>query len=288
MSAGHVHSVGFPTSATDLRALMTPFLAGDGPVIVVHDAATARQIRSWLPDPSSVSFLASESVYASPARAIAAYRRLFDKHLANGATRIRLTGAIPHHDHPAWHRYEAAINTIWHTYPLDTLCVYDPAVRPVAERTHPHISTHHGTTPNPAYDPTFTSQPPTPDPLESTQPTILTNPTPAEARHAITTLTTLPTPTTDDLTFGVSEAVTNAHLHGTPPTTVRIWTSPTRMVVHITDHGPGPTDPFTGLIPAPRDLGGLGLWLTHQLDLEVTLMPGPPGFTLRLRAGTLT
>jgi len=33
---------------------------------------------------------------------------------------------------------------------------------------------------------------------------------------------------------------------------------------------------------------GLGLWLTHQLDIDVALIPGDRGFTVRLRAGTIT
>jgi hypothetical protein len=33
---------------------------------------------------------------------------------------------------------------------------------------------------------------------------------------------------------------------------------------------------------------GLGLWLTHQLDIDVALIHGDDGFTIRLRAGTIT
>lgn len=283
MTAGHVHSVGFPTSATELRALMTPFLAADGPVIVVQDDRTAGLIRSWAPDPAAVSFLSPESVHRSPAGAIATCTRLFDMHLAKGATRIRLTGPVP--ADTGWERYEAAINTLWDEYPLDTLCVHTPGSRSVAERTHPHLCTAAGTVDNPAYDPGFTALPPVADPLESSAPTVLADPTPAEARHAVTTMTTLPTAATDDLVFGVSEAVTNALLHGKPPVTVRLWAAPARMVVHVTDGGSGPDDPFTGLVPARREHGGLGLWLAHQLDVDVALIPGPRSFTLRLRAG---
>lgn len=31
--------------------------------------------------------------------------------------------------------------------------------------------------------------------------------------------------------------------------------------------------------------GGLGLWITHQLDLAVDLVHEPLGFTVKLRAG---
>ncbi|MFC7614951.1 ATP-binding protein [Actinokineospora soli] len=71
------------------------------------------------------------------------------------------------------------------------------------------------------------------------------------------------------------------------PVTLRLWTTPTRVVVHVTDSGPGPRDPHAGLIPAARVQGGLGLWLTHQLDIEVGLITTPDGFTIRLRGGEL-
>jgi hypothetical protein len=32
----------------------------------------------------------------------------------------------------------------------------------------------------------------------------------------------------------------------------------------------------------------LGLWLTHQLDIDVALIYGDDGFTVRLRGGTIT
>lgn len=296
MTAGHVHAAGFPASPTELRALMDPFLAGSGPVIVVHDDATARLVRDWAPDQSAVTVLPWRTIYSSPAKTIAAYRRLFDQCLADGATRIRLTGAVPHPGnggrHPGWDRYEAAINSIWASYPLDTLCVYDattpPDVRAAAERTHPWLATAAGACDNPGYDPSFTALPVAPDPLEATAAVVLADPTPAEARRVVTaTAAHLPAAITHDLVFGVSEAITNAHLHGEPPTAIRVWTSPTRVVVHVTDRGSGPADPFTGLVPAARERGGLGLWLTHQLDIDVALIPGPVGFTVRLRAGDL-
>jgi len=53
-------------------------------------------VRSWLTDPSAVTFLADSGVYATPARAIAAYRRLFKFHVAQGAGQIRITGELPH------------------------------------------------------------------------------------------------------------------------------------------------------------------------------------------------
>jgi anti-sigma regulatory factor (Ser/Thr protein kinase) len=92
------------------------------------------------------------------------------------------------------------------------------------------------------------------------------------------------------LLFAVSEAVLNAHLHGQRPITVKAWTGPDRIVVHVHDNGPGPPDPLTGLIPAPGGTAGtgLGLWLSHQFtNIDIALLAAADGFTVRLRAGRL-
>jgi hypothetical protein len=68
----------------------------------------------------------------------------------------------------------------------------------------------------------------------------------------------------------------------------RIWAGPDR--IHVHDHGPGPANPLAGLIPPVGSLAGteLGLWLTHQLGIDVALIYGDDGFTVRLRGGTTT
>ena len=92
----------------------------------------------------------------------------------------------------------------------------------------------------------------------------------------------------DDLLLGVSEAVSNALIHGRPPATVRIWATPDRIVISVHDQGRGPADPLAGLVPAASNAAtlGLGLWLIHQLDIDVALKHADDGFTVRLRGGT--
>ena len=54
------------------------------------------------------------------------------------------------------------------------------------------------------------------------------------------------------------------------------------------DTGPGPADPLTGLIPAPGGPAGPGLgpWLIHQFtNIDIALLAGTDGFTVRLRGG---
>ena len=54
--------------------------------------------------------------------------------------------------------------------------------------------------------------------------------------------------------------------------------------------GPGPADPLAGLSPptSSAEYGELGLWLTHQLDIDVDLIYDDDGFTVRLRGGAIT
>lgn len=131
----------------------------------------------------------------------------------------------------------------------------------------------------------------TADSLEHTPPVMeLHDPAPAEARDAVQGLAAgrLDGDTVADLVLAVDEATTNALVHGRPPTRIRVWVDADRVVVHVRDRGPGPASPLAGLVPAHSVTGaGLGMWLTHQLDLDVALLRSAEGFTVRLRAGHL-
>jgi len=91
----------------------------------------------------------------------------------------------------------------------------------------------------------------------------------------------------DSLVLGVSEAVTNALIHGRPPVRFRLWLAPDRIVATVTDRGDAPADPFAGLLPVTDTCSaGLGLWVIHQLCSHVTLDTTDHGFTIRLVVGT--
>jgi anti-sigma regulatory factor (Ser/Thr protein kinase) len=250
-----------------------------------------------------VTFLADKSVYAAPARAIAAYRRLFEFHAALGAGQIRVTGEVPHPGNggrfDGWDRYEAAVNTVWEDFPVWGLCLYDTATAPaavldVAERTHPRIVAPSGA--HRANDrfqgiSVFEALPIVPDPLEKTRPMIeLADRSAAEARLALAQIGEgrIAGPILEDLLIGVTEAVSNALLHGHGSVTVRIWAAADRIVINVHDQGRGPADPLAGLVPASSNIpdAGLGLWLIHQLDIDVALNQADDGFTVRLRGGT--
>jgi anti-sigma regulatory factor (Ser/Thr protein kinase) len=305
--AGHFHEAGFYGSDAEFRALIVPFaeegIAAGEPVIIGYDDRKSGLLRSWLTDPSAVEFIPDNSLYATPARAIATYRRLFEFHQAMGAGQIRIAGDVPHPGNggrfEGWDRYECAVNTVWQDFPVWGRCLYDTATAPAAvldavERTHPRIISPSGDRHRSGrYQDVsqFQGLAAAPDPLEQSTPLIeLTGSSPADARHALTQAGRgrLPDTVLDNLLIGTSEAVTNALLYGDPPATVRIWAAPNRIVVHVHDNGPGPANPLAGLIPPASSAADaeLGLWLTHQLDIDVTLIYGHDGFTVRLRGGT--
>lgn len=305
---GHFHEAGFYGSDDEFAALIVPFVA-DGvaagePVIIGYDDRKSRLLRSWLSDPSGVEFIADTSLYATPARAIAGYRQLFERHVAMGAGQIRIAGDVPHPGnggrYEGWDRYEWAVNTVWQDYPVWGLCLYDTSTAPrdvldAVERTHPRLVSPAGQRQvNHRYRETlaFEGLPPAPDPLEATTPLIeLIDLPAAHARQAVADIGRgrVGISTLIDLVTGTSEAVSNALHHGVPPTTVRIWATPDRVVVSVRDHGPGPADPLAGLVPASHRAAkpGLGLWVLHQLDLDVALIDTGDGFTVRLRAGVI-
>jgi anti-sigma regulatory factor (Ser/Thr protein kinase) len=305
---GHFHEAGFYSTDAEFAALIVPVveegLAAGEPVIIGYDERKCSLLRSWLTDPSAVEFIGDKSLYATPARAIAAYRQLFEYHLAMGAGQIRIAGDVPHPGNggrfDGWDRYEWAVNTVWQDFPVWGRCLYDattapPQVLDVVERAHPRLifpSGEHQASDRYQHTPVFDPLPPAPEPLEASQPRAeLTNPAAAEVRQAVARIGRgrVPEAALADLIIGASEAVSNARRHGQPPATVRIWATLDRIVVTVHDTGPGPADPLAGLAPAAQGIStlGMGLWVVHQLDIDAALMRTGDGFTVRLRAGAM-
>jgi hypothetical protein len=94
------HEVGFYRSDAEFGALIVPFaeegLAAGQPVIIGYDDRKAGLLRSWLSDPDAVTFTTGSSLYSTPAGAIASYWQMFERHIAAGATQIRIAGDVPH------------------------------------------------------------------------------------------------------------------------------------------------------------------------------------------------
>jgi anti-sigma regulatory factor (Ser/Thr protein kinase) len=300
-----VHKAAFYASDAEFRDLIVPFVQGavDGgqPVVLGYDERKSAMLRSWVGVPAGVTYARDTSLYATPSRAIESYRKLFEHHVAQGAAQIRIAGDVPHAGNggrfEGWDRYESAVNSVWDQFPVRSLCLYDATtvpddVRDVVERTHPQLLDPTGELrDNDRYEPPscFTGLPMAPDPLEAREPNIeLHDAQPAEARRALERigLGRIDPATLEQLQLGVSEVATNAVIHGQPPTVVRMWATSGRLVIHVCDSGPGPADRHVGLIRSESQHGGgMGLWLTQQLDIDVAMIATGQGFTVRLRAG---
>jgi anti-sigma regulatory factor (Ser/Thr protein kinase) len=305
---GNFHEAGFYSSDAEFLALIVPFVAegltAGEPVVIGYDTRKCDLIRAALPWADAVTYIVDTSLYATPASAIEAYRRQFDRHLAAGAGQIRIAGDVPHEGNggrfDGWDRYESAVNVVWQDYPVWSRCLYDAStvpddVRDVVQRTHRRLVTPDGgASASPRFEEVteFAALPPASDPLEAAAPTVeLINPSAKRTRRRVEEVAhgRIGAAALDELLFALSEAVVNAQLYGPPPTTVRVWTGQDRIVVHVQDPGPGPANRLTGLVPAPDGSSGagLGLWLSHQLtNIDVALV-NAGGFTVRLRAGRL-
>lgn len=299
---GYYHETAFYGSDDDFQALVVPFLdegvsAGE-PVLVACGAVNERLLRDRVSDPSAVRFLPAADQYARPTETILDYRRIFAEYA--GVAQIRVVGDVPHTGTGAswgwWSRYEAAINDVFAEFPLWGLCPYDLRTTPAdvladVLRVHPRVAGSGGShLANPDYRGSWTWPAPEQDPLEVEHPLVdLLDPSPAEARHAVSAAcvaTRLTMDELDDIIYAASEAVTNALTHGKPPARLRIWADDAHVVVAVSDRGEGPDSPTAGLVPTERTTtAGLGLWLAHRTCREVSLSRDVNGFTVRMVVG---
>jgi anti-sigma regulatory factor (Ser/Thr protein kinase) len=305
--AGYFHEAALYSSDEELLDLVVPFLMGgveaNEPTLVSLDDRSTAVIEAEIGDTPGITFLPNASQYDRPALTLKRYRNVLEGYVADGVAQVRAIGSVPHPGVGApwdsWARYEAAANRALADLPLWGVCVYDTRTTPGyvlddVERLHSHLATPDG---RHTLNTRFVSPeavmadrpPPAPDPLEAQPPAVmLIDPTQSAARQAIRSVSTyseVDGRTVDDLLIGVSEAVSNGVMYGRPPVVVRAWTSPDRVVVTVTDQGPGPSDPLVGLTPVPNQmLGGLGLWIAHQLCADTALVTSDDGFTVRLTA----
>ena len=297
MTAGYRHEALVYDDDEELLATAVPFLrdatdAGEAALVSMGERS-AGLIRSALPRSAAVVYASGDDVYRRPAGAIRSYRDLMAGLVADGVPRIRLIGELPADVFgPAWDgwmRYEAAANVAYAEFPLWAMCAYDrrvtgPARLDDVAHTHPGTAAYAGPV-------AFLTRPHAapPDPLEAMPPAAdLLDPVPAAARAAVRAADPggVPADAVTDLVLAVSEAVTNAIRHGRPPVRVRVWPGGDRLVVAVSDGGPGPADPYAGLLPvAGGPDGGRGMWIIQQSADQVVLRRGPDGCTLRLTAG---
>ncbi|MEU7874621.1 sensor histidine kinase [Dactylosporangium sp. NPDC049140] len=305
--SGYVHEAVCYDSDEHLLAVVVPFLLGGvaagEPTLVSFGERNAALVAAALPPGCPVTFLTGGDVYARPAGAIRAYRTLLADHMVTGAAQIRIVGELGREQlgdsWDWWARYESAINYAYDEYPLWSMCAYDTRATPAAvladvRRTHPttagprerHTANAEYTGPE-----TFLleNRPEAADPLQRHAPAAdVADVAPDAARRIVRAVGEgrVGPAKLDDLTLAVSEIVANAHRYGRPPVRVRVWAADGRVVVTVDDAGPGPKDPFAGLLAAPSERSaGFGLWITHQVCDHVSLQRTPDGFALRMTVG---
>jgi anti-sigma regulatory factor (Ser/Thr protein kinase) len=307
-AAGHegiFHETAFYGSDDEFLAVVLPFLldgvAAGEPSVSLFGGRNQELVRDAVGPDSGVTFIDGGHHYLRPAAAIRRHREMLAGYVAGGAAQIRIAGDVPHPGVGVpwewWARYEAAANEVYDDFPMYGLCPYDTRTAPLevldhARRTHTHVVNANGERRlSPMYqnprDFLVTAVTPWVEPMEASTPALdLSDPSPAQARDSVGRLQQIAVLGEEGLSgllVSVSEAVTNGLLHGLPPVRLRAWAESGRIVVTVTDGGPGPADPRAGLLPGTAP-GGLGLWLAHQMCAYVSLQRSADGFTIRLVA----
>jgi anti-sigma regulatory factor (Ser/Thr protein kinase) len=298
---GFRHELLLHRSTDELLEFVVPMaregVAAQEPTLLLVRPDTAEAVLDQVgPSP----YLTVQPALAQPGRP-ALHVRAAGPMLAGYARVIHQEPVIPPSQWPEWRRLEAVLNLALSHHDTWTVCAYDRRTltdEMVADlhATHPLIAEGGSDQRSDRYQHPvdfLKHQRNNPaDPVERTTPAVeLVDPSPATARATVAGFARherLPTAEIDNLVFATNEAVTNALMHGRPPTLLRLWAQPGRVTVTVTDTGPGPSDPLVGLLlpgpcPGPGSGPRLGLWLSHQL-VDVAHRHHRDGYTIRLAA----
>jgi hypothetical protein len=285
------HDAALYRSDDEYLDIVVPFLraglAAGVPTLLRAVPDRARAVAGALGDPDGLTIVAPPD---HPFAALQADRDTYTGHLDAGAERVQVVSDVPVGlpCWPGWARCEALGNHLHRDLRVWTLCPYDtrstpPAVLDDIVRTHPHLVAVDGSrTPSPRYaDPVafLDERAREGDPLEDGPAAVdLVDPSPGRGRHA---LGVLGAPET--MVYAASEVITNAVQHGVPPVRLRAWRAPDRIVVTVHDAGPGPADPFVGLLPTGRRPlhAGMGLWMAYRM-CDLVAFDRSDGCTVRL------
>ncbi|GAA3624469.1 anti-sigma regulatory factor (Ser/Thr protein kinase) [Lentzea atacamensis] len=301
---GFYHQTALYGSDDEFLTIAVPFVEGGlragQPTVIACAEKNTTLLRDALGRDNGVTYLPGADQYARPADAIANYRDLFGAYARAGAPQIRTIGDVPHPGLGVpwdwWGRYENAINQVYAEFPLWGLCPYDTRITPAevladVARTHEYIATASGEhLPNADFGNGLALSRLVPDVLERGSPLVtLIDPTPAAVREAVNAAiggTSLSDDDAHDVVYAASEIVTNGLTHGVAPVLFRLWADASRVVVTVTDRGPGPSDPLAGLVPTTATrTAGLGLWILHRTCDYVSMGLGDDGFTVRVSVG---
>jgi anti-sigma regulatory factor (Ser/Thr protein kinase) len=312
-STNYGHDALFYESDEELLSTAVPFLregleSGETAVLVCSRAHTAL-LTDALGEHPSLGSVPRPEVYHRPAKAIAAYQQLTQRHVEAGARRVRLVGELDfgatRSEWAEWMRFEAVVNHALAPYKLWACCMYHTRELPdevlaAAELTHPNLMSAESRAPSRRYlEPAEfmrRSASAKPEHTEATEPLFVIDELAdlAGLRRRIHRValaeSALPASTVQEFVAAVSEVATNAIMHGAPPVLVRFWCSTSELVCTVTDHGLGFDDPFAGYLPATTGAGtrrGLGLWLARNFCDHLDIFPSEDGFTVRLATGRM-
>jgi hypothetical protein len=291
-------------SDQELLEFAVPFLddgvrSGSATVLRVPSRLRAL-ILDALDDAADVMIVPMES-FESPMRAVRATRSLVED-LANrdGDGRVRVLGAVPRDPWSGWVRYEAALNHVmgplsaWGVCPYDARETADDVLADV-QRTHPRLSgLDRGRTVGYRDPAGFLAEQAErdSDPLVTRPPDVeLLDPDPEQLGiiELMAQRTQLGRDDVDGLRLSTIEVMRNAADYGLRPICVRVWAAIDRLIVAVTDRGPGLWDPFVGLITNGADDVGHGLERVYDAVSDVVPFANADGFTIRLtqRAGAV-
>jgi anti-sigma regulatory factor (Ser/Thr protein kinase) len=194
-----------------------------------------------------------------------------------------------------YRRLESAANLVFAGRSVDLLCPYDARTLPsrlldIARRAHDGLRRRGSVVPNAAFrdpmeelaDLAAVTQPPpdatTLDCSEQSDVSLVRRTVRAQGSRD-----GLDPDVVGDLELAVSEILTNALLHGTPPALVHLYEEAGMWVCHVQDGGGLPVDPLAGVVPPgdPSD-HGYGLWLARQLVAAVDVGSDLTGTHVRL------
>ncbi len=280
-------------------ARAVPFLreglaAGEG-AVVAHTRPGMAMMREALgADAAHVTFVDVSSSYTRPARALAAYHRVYAEQLRKTPT-LRAVADVQFGLDPRewdlWTSYEAVFNRSFGHLPAWVLCSYnangtpDPILEGVWQ-THPDVV--HGdtwTTSGRYEDPDDLLRRITPPP--EVLPDLKSIPfglDPEQFRERLASELIgagIGEAKALEMLLAATEIATNALRHGAGIADVRVGRAHGRFVCEITDRGPGFDDPAAGYL-APREEAGAGLWVARQLTWQIEFFRSPAGFTARI------
>ena len=300
---GYLHELLLSSSVDELLDGVVPFVvdgrAAGEPTLLCLRPRTTSAVLDAVGTSSGVSVLAIDPDRRRPGADLLNFRTLAQT-AQDQAGYVRVVNELPqaaYDDWYQWRRYEAAANVALADVEVRGLCVYDRermhgAMADDLFATHPYVRTGAAMRRTDRYeDPVefgaahFDAAP---DPVERTRPDVtLVDAYPGAVRTAVRAIADHHPQVTqaevEALVLGVNEAVTNAALHGRPPVRVLLWAPPDRVVVTVTDAGPGPADCFVGVMPSQA---GDGMWLSHQI-VDVAHRRHDGGYTVRLSAGSV-